>query len=222
MPSCPYLALLFLACCSIVQAAPRSALCWDELAPFSIDSSDPLWPNMSRINNPAFNGNSSSSQPAFVVLPDSDAQVQLALACAVRNQLRVAVKAGGHSFAGYSTVPAPGFMINLRRMNRVIWANDTVVKVQAGATWAGNAWLLASARYRVSHVSSRSVFCVQSAWRALGGHGWFVPFGGSRRLHARRRRRSHRSAIWLGCRQFDRSNCCFGQCVAYCARRLRQ
>jgi len=133
-----FIVLIFLACCTAVQGGPRPALCWDELAPFSISQSDPLWPNMSRINNPAFNGNSSSSQPAFVVLPDSDAQVQLALACAVRNQLRVAVKAGGHSFAGYSTVRSPGFMINLSKMNRVVWKNDTVVNVQAGATWAGD------------------------------------------------------------------------------------
>lgn len=97
---------------------------------------DPLWPNVSRINNPAFNGNSSASQPAFVVLPTSDAEVQQALACAVRNQLRVAVKAGGHSFAGYSTVVFPGFVINLHYMKQVTWKNDTVVNVQAGATWA--------------------------------------------------------------------------------------
>lgn len=117
---------------SIAGAAP----CWEELAAYSVAPSDSRWANVSKINNPAFNGNSSSSQPAFVVLPSSDAQVQRALACAVRRQLRVAVKAGGHSFAGYSTVSAPGFVINLQLMKQVSWDNDTVVNVQAGATWA--------------------------------------------------------------------------------------
>ena len=129
-----------LACCAATRLTgtltPRPILCWEELAAFSVDPSDPRWGNVSRINNPAFNGNSSTSQPAFVALPSSNAEVQRALACAVRNQLRVAVKSGGHSFAGYSTIPSPGFMINLLYMKQVAWTNDTVVIVQAGATWA--------------------------------------------------------------------------------------
>ena len=127
--------VLSLLACSSAAARP-TVLCWDELAAFSVDSNDALWANVSRVNNPAFNGNSSTSLPAFVALPTSNAEVQLALSCAVKNGLRVAVKSGGHSFAGYSTIPSPGFMINLLRMKQVTWSNDTVVNVQAGATWA--------------------------------------------------------------------------------------
>lgn len=129
--------LLFVAaCCAVAHQVQPTYLCWHELAPFSVDPSDPRWINVSRLNNPAFNGNSTYSQPAFVVLPTSDEDVQRALACAVRNRLRVAVKAGGHSFAGYSTVSSPGFMINLLNMKQVTWKNDTVVNVQSGATWS--------------------------------------------------------------------------------------
>jgi hypothetical protein len=111
-------------------------VCWQELSHYSVGPFDPRWANFTRINNPAFIGNSSASQPAFVVLPSSDADVQRAVECAFRNGLRVAVKAGGHSFAGYSTVASPGFMINLLLMKNITWNSDTVVSVQAGATWA--------------------------------------------------------------------------------------
>jgi hypothetical protein len=130
------IAVLCIPCCSLADPITSTALCWEELAQFSVAPSDPRWTNVSRINNPAYNGNSSLSQPAFVALPNTDSEVQRALACAVRNNLRVAVKAGGHSFAGYSTISSPGFMINLLNMKRVDWTNDTIVNVESGATWA--------------------------------------------------------------------------------------
>ena len=68
-----------------------------------------------RINNPLYN----ASAPAFVALPRDAFDVMRCLACAARAGVRATVKSGGHSFAGYSTIAAPGMLATSRRCS---WA----------------------------------------------------------------------------------------------------
>eukprot|EP00300_Choanocystis_sp_HF-7_P043164 c9767_g1_i1.p1 GENE.c9767_g1_i1~~c9767_g1_i1.p1 ORF type:complete len:480 (+),score=89.51 c9767_g1_i1:31-1470(+) len=108
------------------------APCLHELQDISISPSDPSWENFSRVNNPLY---SQTNIPAFIALPRTTGDIQRCLACATRQSIPISVKAGGHSFAGYSTINSPGFVISLTLMRNVTWASDQVVTVQAGATW---------------------------------------------------------------------------------------
>ena len=72
-------------------------------------------------------------QPMFVVLVDSVEDVVNTLRFARRNDLRLTVKGGGHSAAGYS-LNSGGIVIDFSLMKRMTLDGDTL-KVQAGARW---------------------------------------------------------------------------------------
>jgi hypothetical protein len=104
-----------------VKAMPPLApaddpICYAELQVFAVLPSNPAFVNLTRIQQPLL---SPADAPAFIVLPTSEEQLRAALACASSQGLRVSVKSGGHSFAGYSRVAAPGFMISLQSMTSV-------------------------------------------------------------------------------------------------------
>lgn len=71
--------------------------------------------------------------PRVRVLPQSAAAVGETVRWAVRNNIPIAVRGGGHSFEGLST--SPDLVIDMRRMNRVdLDARGGVATVEAGAT----------------------------------------------------------------------------------------
>ena len=72
-------------------------------------------------------------QPRFVVLVDSLADVVATLHFARRHDLRLTVKGGGHSAAGYS-LNGGGIVIDFSLMKRMTLHGDTLT-VQAGARW---------------------------------------------------------------------------------------
>lgn len=122
--------------CLLALALTRAVLvadidCATELADMAVLPGDVRFPDAVRINNPAYN----MSQPAFVALPRDSFDVLRCMACAARTGVRVAIKSGGHSFAGYSTIAAPGFVVSTQLLNQVRWAASDVVTVGAGSTW---------------------------------------------------------------------------------------
>ena len=62
--------------------------------------------------------------PAFVAIPKTVEDVQRCLRCAKRERIGVAIKAGGHSFASYSSIGAPGFMISMDMRKEVTWSDE--------------------------------------------------------------------------------------------------
>ena len=75
------------------------------------------------------------SRPALVAQCASPEDVSAALGFATDNQLEVAVRAGGHSVAGMSTV-GDGLVVDVRPLKGVeIDAERRVARVGAGATW---------------------------------------------------------------------------------------
>ena len=75
------------------------------------------------------------SRPALVAQCTSPEDVSAALGFATDNQLEVAVRAGGHSVAGMSTVD-DGLVVDVRPLKGVdIDAEERVARVGAGATW---------------------------------------------------------------------------------------
>lgn len=132
---------MVIAACTlhIVACSP----CLSQLSDIAVTSSSnaSLWALTHNVSNPEWDGRI-PAQPGFVALPRSAHDVQRCLRCAMQHKLRVSVKDGGHSFGGYSSLPASqGFMINLKFMAGVsdIGAcgpsGVSTITVQAGATW---------------------------------------------------------------------------------------
>jgi len=71
--------------------------------------------NAIKIYNPTY----SYEHPAFVALPRSVEDVRRCLTVANSTRTPVAVKSGGHCFAGYSTIDSMGFVISLQKMRKV-------------------------------------------------------------------------------------------------------
>ncbi|EXJ75887.1 uncharacterized protein A1O5_00395 [Cladophialophora psammophila CBS 110553] len=91
------------------------------------------------------------SRPYFVVQPESPAQVQTIIKTAVSNGLKITVKNGGHSFAGFSTTDR-GILLDLARMQDVRLhkgPNDKPVAVTlgGGAQWGHAYKALVAGRY---------------------------------------------------------------------------
>ena len=78
----------------------------------------------------------SYEHPAFVALPQSIEDVRRCLTVANSTRTPVAVKSGGHCFAGYSTIDSKGFVISLQKMRKVtLDLQRETVTVQSGANW---------------------------------------------------------------------------------------
>lgn len=89
-----------------------------------------LYQKAVQIYNPAY----SYEHPSFVAFPRTVEEVKRCLQVATSTSTPVAVKSGGHCFAGYSTIDSNGFVLSLGKMNRVTHKDDTVT-VEAGASW---------------------------------------------------------------------------------------
>ena len=106
--------------------------CLQELSSISVTPGTTAYQQYTKIYNPAF----AFEHPAFVALPTSIEECQKCLAVASINKVPVAVRSGGHCFAGYSTIGGNGFVISIVKMNDINWSDDaTSVKIQAGASW---------------------------------------------------------------------------------------
>lgn len=136
-----------LALLLVLTVLPRvvalSPLCLQELFDIAgtASSNFSLWNESRRVANPEWDGRV-AVEPSFIAFPRSVDDVRRCLECATRHDVRVAVKGGGHSFGGYSTLPASqGFMINLRFMSAAFEVVEqgpgrpATVTVQAGARW---------------------------------------------------------------------------------------
>lgn len=89
-----------------------------------------LYEEAVKIYNPAY----ACEHPAFVTFPNNTEDIKRCLQIAAKTGSSVAIKSGGHCFAGYSTTDSKGFVISLKNMNR-IQLKGNMVTVQAGATW---------------------------------------------------------------------------------------
>jgi len=107
----------------------RNAL--DELKDLAVTPEQPeLYKEAVKIYNPAY----SYEHPAFVAFPNNTEDIKRCLQIANKTGVPVAVKSGGHCFAGYSTTDGKGFVISLQNMNQV-QLEENRVSAQAGACW---------------------------------------------------------------------------------------
>lgn len=75
-------------------------------------------------------------RPGVVVRPGNEADVALAVSVAGEEGLTLAVKGGGHAYAG-NTVADGGLLLDMGSMAAVeVDVEDRMARVQAGATWA--------------------------------------------------------------------------------------
>ena len=89
-----------------------------------------LFKDAVKIYNPAY----SYENPSFVALPRNTEDIKRCLRVATETGTPVAVKSGGHCFAGYSNTDSNGFVISLKKMNQV-HLKGNIVTVQSGACW---------------------------------------------------------------------------------------
>ena len=68
-------------------------------------------------------------QPKIIALCKNTQGVSEAIKFAIANDLNVAVKSGGHSFEGFSSIN-DGIQINLSLMNSITWLNNNQVDIQ--------------------------------------------------------------------------------------------
>ena len=101
-----------------------------ELQDISVSPQQPPYENAIKIYNPTY----SYEHPAFVALPKNVQDVQRCLKVANATKTPVAIKSGGHCFAGYSTIDSKGFVISLQSMRKVTVENNKVI-IQSGASW---------------------------------------------------------------------------------------
>jgi hypothetical protein len=72
--------------------------------------------------------------PAAVAIPDSIEQIQVAVNCGIRNNMRVTAKGGGHSFGSYGLGGEDGHLvIELQQLNDVTVFENGTAKIQPGA-----------------------------------------------------------------------------------------
>lgn len=103
----------------------------DQLKDLAVTPEQPeLYKEAVKIYNPAY----SYEHPAFVAFPSNTEDIKRCLQTADKAGVSVAIKSGGHCFAGYSTTDGKGFVISLKKMN-VVELKGNKVTVQAGASW---------------------------------------------------------------------------------------
>ncbi|MFJ3759841.1 FAD-binding oxidoreductase [Streptomyces sp. NPDC090080] len=112
-------------------------------------------------------------RPAAVVLPESADDIAAALRTAREAGLRVAVRSGGHGLAGTGTND-DGLVIDLSALHRVdvLDRGARLVRVEAGARWAGVARALAPHGLAISSGDHGNVGVGGIA--TGGGVGWLV------------------------------------------------
>jgi FAD/FMN-containing dehydrogenase len=113
------------------------------------------------------------ARPAAVLLPESAAEVTVALRHAREQGLPIAVRSGGHGLTGASSNNG-GVVIDLSAMNRVelLDGQSRRVRVQAGARWAMVARALAPYGLAISSGDHGNVGAGGLA--TGGGIGWLV------------------------------------------------
>ena len=89
-----------------------------------------LYSEAVKIYNPTY----TYEHPAFVALPNNVRDIQRCMRVASETGVTVAIKSGGHCFAGYSITDRNGFVVSLKNMANVT-LKDGTVKVEAGASW---------------------------------------------------------------------------------------
>ncbi|NUR63654.1 MAG: FAD-binding oxidoreductase [Catenulispora sp.] len=114
-----------------------------------------------------------SGHPAVVLRPATVADVQAAVRFAAGNGLAVAVRGGGHSFAGFGTNDG-GLVIDLGRLAgaEVVDAGSGIVRIGGGATWGAVATALAPHKLAISSGDTRGVGV--GGLTLSGGIGWKV------------------------------------------------
>jgi FAD/FMN-containing dehydrogenase len=114
-----------------------------------------------------------AGEPALVVRPGDPDEVAEVLGHAVRNDLAVSVRSGGHSLVGHSTNTG-GMVIDLRRMAgiEVVDAERRLVRVGSGATWAEVAAALEPHGWGLTSGDTTSVGV--GGLTLGGGMGWMV------------------------------------------------
>src|SRR4051794_30896405 len=103
-------------------------------------------------------------RPLGIVQPLSAADVRAAVAWARKNKVRVAVRSGGHSYAGYSTTS--GLVIDMRKMSGIAVHPTGTVTIGAGARLIDVEAALAG---RGRSIPTGSCATVGIAGLALGG-----------------------------------------------------
>ena len=111
--------------------------------------------------------------PAVILRPSSVGGVQAAVRYAAAAGLPLAVRGGGHSFAGFGTNDG-GVVIDLRLLDavEVVDGGWHVVRIGGGATWGRVASVLAPHRLAISSGDTRQVGV--GGLTLGGGIGWKV------------------------------------------------
>jgi FAD/FMN-containing dehydrogenase len=112
-----------------------------------------------------------ASTPALVLRPRDVTDVQRAVRAAAATGLPVAVRGGGHSFAGLGTVDE-GVVIDLRGLDSVEVLDGGRVRVGGGATWGGVVRALTPHGLAISSGDTASVGV--GGLTLSGGIGWMV------------------------------------------------
>ena len=114
-----------------------------------------------------------AGSPALVLRPGSVADVQAAVGFAASAGLAVAVRGGGHGFAGFGTNDG-GVVIDLGRLAdvQVVDKERHLVRIGGGATWGRVAAALAPHGLAISSGDTRSVGV--GGLTLTGGIGWKV------------------------------------------------
>jgi FAD/FMN-containing dehydrogenase len=73
-------------------------------------------------------------EPAAIAVPSSTAHIQAAVACGVRNGVKVTPKCGGHSYASFGLGGEDGHLVlEMDGMHKVTLASDGTARIQGGA-----------------------------------------------------------------------------------------
>jgi FAD/FMN-containing dehydrogenase len=114
-----------------------------------------------------------SGTPAYVLRPASTADVQAAVRFAVAAGLPLAVRGGGHAFAGFGTNDG-GVVIDLRHLADVVVvdAERHLVRIGGGAVWGQVAAVLSERGLAISSGDTKSVGV--GGLTLSGGIGWKV------------------------------------------------
>ena len=115
----------------------------------------------------------STGRPAVVVRPRDPDEIAAALTCAVRDDLAVAVRSGGHSPLGHDS-NAGGMVIDLAHLDDVdvLDTSRRLVRVGGGATWGRVAAALDPHRWALTAGDTASVGV--GGLTLGGGIGWMV------------------------------------------------